>query len=445
MNQAEKFWREIALLLAEESLNGQPKDWSRPRIESFLLRFQEKLNQICLQDPLKAKRCGLSAIRGGIQEPTLPYYSFRRIFITKESKGNRSTREMFAIYLGYDSYEDFLIQKSLEEDQKTEVSSGAIPDKAAYKPTRLLIWLIGLTLVILIAVGLAWGNKEWVGQLNRNNQARETRYLFIRNDDGIALLNLEQDSLIQLVSKTPFINGIEYDSKTRMLYWANAHGGYLCVSRARMNANFSGFEAGTLNTRVTEPMGYPAGIALDIINKRIYYADYGRSEIACFDYDGKLLSASLVGPLEGKPSGIELDQARQILYYTDISNHRIGRIHLQDMRHEPEFITNAGKFPDGPSLDTTRNILYWACPLSNQIGYSPLPNPTPHLIELTESPTALRIDAITGELYYSQRNGDGVRKVRLQGDSLTPSPATAPVLPAGGTSPGGIRIVRIRH
>ena len=445
MNQAEKFWREIALLLFEESLNSQPKDWSRSKIESFLMRFQEKLNQICQQDPLKAKRCGLSSTRGGIQEPTLSYYSFRRVFITKESKGNRSTREMFAIYFGYDSYEDFLTQKGLEEDRKAEMPSGVIAEKPAPKHQRPLTWLIGVAVVILIGVGFAWRNNEWGGQLSRKSQAQETRYLFIRNDDGIALLNLEQDSLIQLVSRTPFINGIEYDSKTRMLYWANAHGGYLCVSRARMNEDFSGFEAGTLNTRLTEPMGYPAGIALDIFNKRIYCTDYGRSEIACFDYDGKLLSASLVGPLEGKPSGIELDQTRQILYYTDISNHRIGRIHLHDMRHEPKFITNAGKFPDGPSLDTARNMLYWACPLSNQIGFSPLPNPDPHLIDLPESPTALRIDAHTGELYYSQRNGDGVRKVRLQGDSLTPSPATAPVLPAGGTSPGGIRMVRVRH
>lgn len=446
MSQTEKFWHEIALLLEQDSLNGPPGDWNRFKIESFLIRFKEKLSLICRQDPSKAKLCRVSATRNcDIQEPGLSYHSFRRIFITRESQGNRTTRELFAIYLGFDSYEDFLAQKGLTTDPQPDDAASNVVAPPASKSFRVFPWTTSIGLIILAAVLLAWGSKGWIVSFQSNPPKVESRYLFIRNDDGIALLNLEKDSLLQLVSKTPFINGIEYDPEARMLYWANAHGGYLCVSRAKMNADFSGFEARTLNTRVTEPLGYPAGIALDIPNKRIYYADYGRSEISCFDYEGKLLAPSLVGRLQGKPSGIELDQANQILYYTDLSNHRIGRIYLQDMRHEPEFITNAGAFPDGPSLDTVRKVLYWACPLSNQIGWSPVPMPEPHLIDLPESPTALRIDAQTGELYYSQRNGNGVCVVRLQGDSLSPSPAKAPVLPAGGTTPGSIRMARIKH
>lgn len=439
MSQIEKFWNEIALLLAQDSSNGSPGGWSRPQIEFFLSRFQAELSRICRQDLSKAKLCGANTTRSGeIQDPGLSYHSFRRIFITRESKGNRTTREMFAIYLGFESFEDFVSQKGLIDDPQHP--NEVVPvDTPAVKPLHLFLWILSTGLITLTAGLLAWGNF-----LRSTPLMAESRYLFIRNDDGIALLHLEKDSLFQLISKTPFINGIEYDAEARMLYWTNAHGGYLCVSRAKMKDDFSGFEVGTLNSRVTEPLGYPAGIALDIRNKRIYYADYGRAEISCFDYEGKLLQPSLVGRLPGKPSGIELDQVNQILYYTDISNHRIGRIHIKNMQHEPEFITNAGRFPDGPSLDTVRKVLYWACPLSNQIGWSPVPVPEPRLIDLPESPTALRIDVQTGELYYSQRNGDGVRVVRLQGDSLSPSPTQAPVLPAGGTSPGSIRLARSR-
>ena len=228
MSQTEKFWHEIALLLEQDSLNGPPGDWNRFKIESFLIRFKEKLSLICRQDPSKAKLCRVSATRNGdIQEPGLSYHSFRRIFITRESQGNRTTRELFAIYLGFDSYEDFLAQKGLTTDPQPDDAASNVVAPPASKSFRVFPWTTSIGLIILAAVLLAWGSKGWIASFQSNPPKVESRYLIIRNEYGIPFLNLERASRSQSVSEAPLSKWMEYDPAARMFYCANAYAGSL--------------------------------------------------------------------------------------------------------------------------------------------------------------------------------------------------------------------------
>jgi hypothetical protein len=106
------YWREVARQIELRFAMGHPGSWSKPTIDAFLEDFSEKLLQKCLADEQVAARCGVHTVKGELaSRPGLSYFSFRRIFIKHESSGNQSSREMFAIYLGYTSVTD-LMQKS---------------------------------------------------------------------------------------------------------------------------------------------------------------------------------------------------------------------------------------------------------------------------------------------------------------------------------------------
>ena len=105
----DKYWNLIANKLAVQTKVGAPEKWSKSIIENFIYNLIEKLEIECTQNEKKAKLCKVPKIRGvyAFDQLKFSYDSFRRIFITRESNGNKTTKHMFAIFLGYDSYLEF--------------------------------------------------------------------------------------------------------------------------------------------------------------------------------------------------------------------------------------------------------------------------------------------------------------------------------------------------
>jgi len=105
----EQFWELIANDLTTKSGLGPPADWSKSIIELFIFEFLEALEESCKGNVKKAMLCNVPRIKNKFLYDQLrfSYDSFRRIFITKESKGNKTSKNMFAIYLGYNSYLDY--------------------------------------------------------------------------------------------------------------------------------------------------------------------------------------------------------------------------------------------------------------------------------------------------------------------------------------------------
>ena len=116
-----KFWELIAEALAHKTGLGQPAGWKKSIIENFIYDFLDDLKDICAQDEKKAVQCNIPVVRNefAYSQLTFSYDSFRRIFITRESNGNKTTKNMFAIYLGYDSFIDYWI-KTHERNEKGE-------------------------------------------------------------------------------------------------------------------------------------------------------------------------------------------------------------------------------------------------------------------------------------------------------------------------------------
>ncbi|WP_075342492.1 hypothetical protein [Tenacibaculum agarivorans] len=109
------FWVEIANTIEEEYGKGHPNTWGQVEIENFLEDFGGKLNNKMKQKPSVAIKCGVNKeVLGKIKQWTpIVDTSFRRIFYYKQSIGHKSTRHAFAIYLGYNSAEDFISKKGL--------------------------------------------------------------------------------------------------------------------------------------------------------------------------------------------------------------------------------------------------------------------------------------------------------------------------------------------
>jgi sugar lactone lactonase YvrE len=147
--------------------------------------------------------------------------------------------------------------------------------------------------------------------------------------------------------------------------------------------------------------------------------------------------------MTGKPSSIKLDAKRQILYWTDIENNQIGRIFLDENRIEPNFITKTGKYPDGLAVDTIRNKIYWVSSHESLIGWSFASSPKPHLIKLNESPNAVEVDPINGDLYFSLWKADKIRKIHLDKNKVEIKVSVIDTYPAGGASPGVLKIFNL--
>jgi len=437
MSVIEQYWEAVARLIAERSGGEHPKGWSKYKIDAFLLDFHQQLVAIGRDNPQKAALCGIAAVKGGdVQSPGFSYYSFRRIFITKESTGNRTTREMFAIYLGFHSMDDFLVRHNIVAEP-TPLRAGVHSADFVARPgdkRRQRWWMLLGALLFIVAV--------LVYQQYRQTQAPETAYFFVRNEKGIAVVDLNAATTTPVIAFQEII-GFDFDPATRMFFWANANGNYRCVSSVRLDSAFRE-EPGTLNTRLTGRMGYPAGLALDPVKKIIYCADYADSNLVAFDYRGQRLSASLTGKLKGRPSSVELDIERQILYWTDVTNHRIGRLFLESGRVEPDFITHAGLHPDGLALDTLNDRLYWGCTKSGQIGWSSTISPAPTLIAAPGAPSGVEIDAANGVVYYCDWDSDRILHLKVGEQQASVEEDKRPAYFTGGASPGVLHLFRER-
>lgn len=437
MNAIEKYWVEVARLITEAHGGEPPSDWNKFKIDAFLRRFHARLEEICRVDAQKAALCGVGGVKGGeVQSPRLSYFSFRRIFITRESTGNRSTREMFAIYLGFESVSDFLRLQSITPDAPPDApkaDAGRSPRKRQRVAT-----LAGLA----VLAALFWTYKACRPENIHSDELRPC--LFVKNDHGIAIVDPVANASWQIVHAQAVI-GIDFDPATRQLFWANGHDNYRCLSSVRLDPTLKSFEEGSFKGRLSRQLKYPAGIALDRERKRIYCADYYDSTLVVFDYEGRMLNPSLVGKINGRPSSIVLDAQNQTLYWTDIKNHKIGRVFLQSGRQEPEFIASPGLYPDGLSLDTLNRILYWACNKANQIGWSSLDHPAPQFTPLPVSPAAVEVDAGRGVLYYSDWESDLIRKARIGAEGVVADSILANSLNAQGASPGVVKLFYLKR
>lgn len=447
MSTKAKFWIDVAQHITYDTGGEPPEKWTKSEIDPFLKYFHQELQKRCAQDPALIEACGWQKPKNGSipDGSTISYDSFRRIFITRESKGNLTTRNMFAIYLGYGSYDDYGRAAHAGIHARSVPSTGSIAEEEAEDkedspmpaPARNTFFKPAIFAICAVLVA---------GFLILKTIAASTpplpkTLLLFRNDNGIAVMPPEGELPIQVISNRRYLTGMDYDYKNHLLFWANSNSSksYLGISCARLNSANSQIIPGSLKDQHIKVVSHPAGIALYPDKEMLFCADYGDSTIKVFNYEGVLLNAALGNPLPGRPSSVELDLANQKLYWTDVSNHRIGRIDLLTLEVEPDFITDAGLYPDGLSVDSIHNRLFWASPKSRQIGFVDLTTGRPKLINVDAPIAAVEVNPADSLLYCSLLESDVIRKGQVTPDSVFFNAQTPPIY-THGSRPSVLKI-----
>ncbi|MDX1941049.1 MAG: hypothetical protein SFU99_10890 [Saprospiraceae bacterium] len=401
MSVSKKYWKSIANRIATDFKNGHPENWKKRDIELFLTALQSRLEQICRGDKKKTRRCGVPTIKGEIRydKLTLSYDAFRRIFIVDESEGNQRTKEMFAIYFGYDSFNDYLIKNDIKADDD-EIAPIKIPKgieeiirTEKNKWSKIVKWIAAAIIIFIILF--------WFKFCNPFPQEQEL--LLFGHETGVAILNVKSKKTIPLITNIrEGLTGIEVDVANKCFFWANWSSWQSpYISKAYLNSSFTGLDQKPIQFKFIDNVGRPAGIALNPVKKRIYCALYGEHTIAEYDYNGELINRCLIEGMKGRPSSVELDIEKQILYWTDVENNTIGKFNLDSNEAEINFIADAGPFPDGLSIDPVDNKLYWTNVRNNRIGWTDLSNPEARFIPVELAPSATKVDAANRSIYYS--------------------------------------------
>ncbi|MEO1263546.1 MAG: tetratricopeptide repeat protein [Bacteroidota bacterium] len=117
MKKLSPFWQSIAEDIMSVYGKGHPSGWNTQAMKTFLVDLEEKLIKKSEDNYQVAKLIGVPFIRGryAIEHwKAIHHSNFRKIFITKESQGRPTTRQQFAIYLGYESAEQYMNQQKIQ-------------------------------------------------------------------------------------------------------------------------------------------------------------------------------------------------------------------------------------------------------------------------------------------------------------------------------------------
>jgi len=115
MKATEKFWTHIGNALKEE-FGSHPKNWKPKQVEDFLFnRMLDRLNMLSQKNKKVKKILGLGE-NGKISKKIPSKDTFRRIFKTEGYESSLATRNVFAIYFKYTSYDTYLSDYDIKDD-----------------------------------------------------------------------------------------------------------------------------------------------------------------------------------------------------------------------------------------------------------------------------------------------------------------------------------------
>jgi sugar lactone lactonase YvrE len=151
---------------------------------------------------------------------------------------------------------------------------------------------------------------------------------------------------------------------------------------------------------VTDRLEDPAGIALDITGKWMYWA--GSDRIQRAPLDGACVE-DLVTAVPSAPSGVALDLSEGKIYWTDLSAEKIQRANLDGSSVE-ELVTEIS--PVRIALDTMGGKMYWTDFYAGKIQRANLNGTSVEDVITGQSgPREIVLDVERGKVYWTNAGG----------------------------------------
>ena len=239
--------------------------------------------------------------------------------------------------------------------------------------------------------------------------------------DGIYRSDLDGSNLETLVEGTGYqawngITGIALDVAGGKMYWTERifEGDYTSGILARANLDGSNFQV------LTRIGSYPMDIALDVVQRKVYWTDDHKTYRA--DLDGQYIFNSMKIILSDSSaiSSIAIDQDGGKMYWTNWSTPTINRADLDGQNREIVQTVSEGSPEEINLLDVDRGQIYWTNMGTQTIQRGDLDGKNvEHFFDLdqlylTGSLTDIAHDLDGGKIYYTD-SGPGGRDVRGTG------------------------------
>jgi Bacterial Ig domain/PASTA domain len=184
-------------------------------------------------------------------------------------------------------------------------------------------------------------------------------------DPSIRRANLDGTDPTTVVSGIYCAFGVEVDPVGRKLYWT-------CTDDRVMRSNLDGTAMETVLTVAGAPLvASPQGIALDVANRTMYFANTAVGKIQRANFDGTMLTDLVTGL--SSPHDVALDLTARKLYWT--AGASISRANLDGSVQQP--VVTGLQYPTGLALDTEAGKLYWTSREPGRIGRANLDGGTP--------------------------------------------------------------------
>ena len=203
------------------------------------------------------------------------------------------------------------------------------------------------------------------------------------------------------------------DVVNRKVYWTDID------AKTIRRANLDGTGAQGV---VTAGLNTPNGIALDVTGEKVYWTDWGTKKIQRANFDGTGVQDLVTNSRSGL-SGIALDVAGGKMYWVDFGSDTIWRASLDGTEVEDLMIAGLS-IPFAIALDVAGGKMYWADKGTHKIQSANLDGTGVQDLltkaQGIDNPNSIALDAASGTMYWtesSEGKGD-IKSANLDGSNV---------------------------
>ena len=225
--------------------------------------------------------------------------------------------------------------------------------------------------------------------------------LIVSNRSNIVSVDLDTSFVDQYEGIHCYVTfGVDYDLVNRVIYWSEIHFGL--IRRVSFDNSFNGSAVETIVTG----LGRPEQIAVDWVNRKLYWADRSRFVIERSDLDGRNIELFIDRII---PQAIAIDPFHKTIYWTNLHTKSIEKAPMIG-KLKQSIVTVAN--PSGLTLDYDNNLLYWTDRDLNQILSCDLEGNNMKVIPVSvviTNPYAITV--FKSNLYWTDRSNSHIDRV----------------------------------
>jgi len=173
----------------------------------------------------------------------------------------------------------------------------------------------------------------------------------ISNRSSLVSVNLKTNIVDHHVLNCYNVFGIDYDLVGRMFYWSELNFGMI------RRVSFDNGLKGSAVETIVAGLRRPENIAVDWINRKLYFTDHGLLIIARSNLDGT--NIEIVVNRDVFPQTVAVDPIHGTLFWINYdAPRRIEKMEMTGLLRRTIAQTNV-VYPSGLTIDYENNLLYW--------------------------------------------------------------------------------------